>query len=153
MQILSTPHSTFVTRVLPFVVVAGACGWVYWQKRNEGAESLVITLILFVIASLLMYRQLRKGLWRKADIVEDRGDRLLITRSKTTIEVPLSHVQEIMKAPSFGVMEVIIILKIPCTFGSEIAFYPPHKRKVPQIEHALDDLSRRVASQESTHVA
>ncbi len=153
MQVLSTPHSTFVTRALPFIVVAGVCGWTYWPKRNEGAESLAIALILFVIANLIMYRVLRKGLWLKADIVEDRGDRLMITRWKTTIEVPLYQVQEIMRVPTLGGMEVIIILKTPCAFGSEIAFYPPHKRKTPEIEHALDELSRRVNSQESKHGA
>jgi hypothetical protein len=153
MQILSTPHSTFVTRVLPFMLVAGVCGWVYWPKRDEGMESLVIALFVFVIVNLLMCRELRKRLWRKADIVEDRGDRLVITRWKTTVEIPLSQVQEIMRVPMLGSMEVIIILKTPCEFGSEIAFYPPHKRKVPEIDHALDGLSRRVASQESKHVA
>jgi hypothetical protein len=147
MQILSTPYSMFVTRVLPFMVVAGVCGWVYWPKRHEGAESLAIALIVFVIANLLMYRELRKGPWRKADVVEDRGDRLLITRWKTAVEVPLSQVEEIMRVQSLGSMEVIIILKTPCAFGPEIAFYPPHKRKVPGIERALDGLSRRVSSQ------
>ena len=41
----------------------------------------------------------------------------------------------------------------PCAFGSEIAFFPPHKRKVPEIENALDGLSRRISSQESKRVA
>ncbi len=146
MQILSTARSTFVTRVLPFIVVAGACALAYWPKRNDGAESLIFALIFLVIANLIMYRTLRKGLWRKADIVEDRGDRLVITRWKTTIEVPLSQVQEIMRVPTLGGMEVIIIMKTPCAFGSEIGFFPPHKRKVPEIEHALDGLSRRVSN-------
>ncbi|MCP5146249.1 MAG: hypothetical protein H6978_15680 [Gammaproteobacteria bacterium] len=153
MQVLSTPHSTFVTRALPFIVVAGACGWTYWPRRSEGAESLVIVLIVFVIANLIMYRLLRKGLWLKADIVEDRGDRLKITRWKTTIEVPLHQVQEIMRVPTLRGMEVILILKTPCALGSEIAFYPPHKRSTPEIEHVLDGLSRRVNSQESNHGA
>jgi hypothetical protein len=153
MQVLSTAHSMFVTRVLPFIVVAGACGWAYWPKRNEGAEPLIFALVFLVIANLIMYRTLRNGLWRKADVVEDRGDRLVVTRWKTTIEVPLSQVQEIMRIPTLGGMEIIIILKTPCAFGSEIAFFPPHKRKVPEIEHALDGLSRRISSQESKHVA
>ncbi len=121
MQILSAPSSTFVTRVLPFIVVAGACGWAYWPKRNEGAEPLVLALIFLVIATLIMYRTLRKSAWRRADTVEDRGDRLVITRWKTTIEVPLSQVQQVLRVSALGGMEVIIILKTPGALGSQIA--------------------------------
>jgi hypothetical protein len=153
MQILSARRSTFVTRVLPFIVVAGACGWAYWPKRNEGAEPLVLALVFLVISTLIMYRTLRKSAWRRADTVEDRGDRLVITRWKTTIEVPLSQVQQVLRVPVLGGMEVIIVLKTPCALGSEIAFFPPHKRKVPEIEHALEMLSRRVSSGSSRHVA
>jgi hypothetical protein len=153
MQILSAPPWTFVKRVLPFIVLLGACAWVYWPKRNEGTEPLIISLIVLAAGTLIMIHTLRKGSWRMADTVEDRGDRLVVTRWRTTVEIPLSQVQEIMQVPMHGGIEVIIILKTPCAFGSEIAFFTPDKRKVPEIEYALDSLSKRVSSQGSKHVA
>jgi hypothetical protein len=153
MHILSAPPATFVKRVLPFIVLLGACAWHYWPKRNEGAEPLIVSLVVLVIGTLITLYVFRNGPWRMADTVEDRGDRLVITRWKSTIEVPLSQVQEIMQVRSRLTNEVIIILRTPCAFGSEIAFFPPDKRKAPQIEYALETLSRRVSSQGSKHVA
>ena len=153
MLTLSAPPSTFIKRVFPFIALVGIFAWVYWSKRHEGTETLVVGLILLAIGSVLMLHSLRKEAWRRADVVEDRGDRLVVTRWKTTIEIPLSQVQEIMQVPTLGGTEVIIILKTTCAFGSEIAFFPPDKRKVPEIEYALAALSRRVSSQESKHAA
>lgn len=145
MRILSAPHSTFAKRVLPFVVMFGACAWQYWPRRNEGIEPLIVSSVVLAMGVLIVFHVFRKGLWRTADIVEDRSDRLVITRWRTTVEIPLSQVQEIMQVPALGGTEVIIILKTPCAFGSEIAFFPPNKRKDPEIEHALEMLSRRVS--------
>jgi len=153
MQILSAPPWTFVKRVLPFVVVVSACAHVYWPERNEGVEPLVLAFVLLVIANFIMYRTLRKGSWRRADTVEDLGDHLVVTRWKTTITIPLSQVQEVMEVPTLGGMEVVITLKTPCVFGSEIAFFPLDKRKVPEIEHALDMLKRRVLLGNARHEA
>lgn len=152
MNILSATHSTFVKRVLPFVVVAGACAWVYWSKRNE-ADSLFWSLFTLAIGTLIMFFTLRKGFWRMADTVEDHGNHLVVTRWRTTIEIPLSHVREIMRLPKLVGSEVIIILQSPCALGSEICFLAPDKRKVPEIDQVLDALSRRVASQSTKHVA
>jgi len=110
---------------------------------------LIFGLFFLLVGSIILYWQLRKSLWRKAEIVEDHGDRLVVTRYRTTIEVPLSQVQEVLKIRASVGTEVVVVLKAPCLFGSEISFYPPSKRRVPDIEDALDKLTRRVSAQHS----
>jgi hypothetical protein len=153
MLTLSAPHSEFVKRVLPFAVAVGAWGWVCWPRRNDGAESLIIALVLLVALILIVLGTLRKGFWRMADTVEDRGDRLVVRRWKTTIEIPLTHVQEVLRVPTLAGSEVIVVLHAPCELGSEISFLASSNRKQPGIDDALESLSRRVASQGTRDVA
>jgi hypothetical protein len=146
MQTISAAHSTFVKRVLPFVVVGGACAWVYWSRRDQ-PQSLEIGLFWLVISTVIMAVALRRSLWRMADTVEDYGDRLVITRWKTRVEIPIWNVREIKRERQLVGSEVTILLDGPSALGSEVTFLAPDKRKSPGIDEALEALARRVASQ------
>jgi hypothetical protein len=152
MQTISATHSAFVKRVLPFVVVVGASAWSYWSKRNL-PNALVLAISSGVLFTIIMLVILRRGFWRMADIVEDYGDRLVITRWRTKVEIPISHVREVRREPQLRGSEVTLILNEPSALGSEVTFLAPDRRTSPGIEERLDALSRRAGSQERNRVA
>lgn len=145
-QTISAPHSTFVKRVLPFVALAAASAGSYWSSRaNENA--LELTVLVGIIGSIIMWVLLRRGFWRLADTVEDHGDRLVITRGKTRIEIPIANARKILRERRLNGSHVTILLNAPSALGSEIAFLAPGRRTLRDIEERLDSLSRRVATQ------
>ena len=89
---ISASHSTFVKRVLPFATIAAASAWTYSSQRGE-QYALELALLWFVVGSIILWVLLSRGFWRVADTVEDEGDRLIITRWKTRIEVPIENVK------------------------------------------------------------
>lgn len=145
-QTISAPHSAFVKRVLPFVALAAASAGSYWSSRaNENA--LGLTVLVGIIGSIIMWVLLRRGFWRLADTVEDHGDRLVITRWKTRIEIPIANAKKILRERRLNGSYVTILLNAPSALGSEIAFLAPGRRTLRDIEDRLDSLSRRVATQ------
>jgi hypothetical protein len=142
---LSAPHSTFVKRVLPFVAVLAATAWSYQSSRDK-PNALEMTLIVGAVGLILMWFVLSRGFWRIADLVEDHGDRLVITRWKTRVEIPIAHVREIKRRPGLNGSYVTLLLNTPSALGSEITFLAPGRRTMREIEDRLDDLWRRVTS-------
>jgi hypothetical protein len=140
---ISTAHSTFVKRVLPFATIAAASAWTYSSHRGE-QYALELALLWLVVGSLVLWVLLRRGFWRLADTVEDQGDRLIITRWKTRIEVPISNVKELRRRPAFGGSNVTLLLSAPSALGSEISFLAPGRRTMRDIDEKLEGLARRV---------
>ena len=143
MERISTAHSTFVKRVLPFATIAAASAWTYSSHRGE-QYALELALLWLVVGSLVLWVLLRRGFWRLADTVEDQGDRLIITRWKTRIEVPISNVKELRRRPAFGGSNVTLLLSAPSALGSEISFLAPGRRTMRDIDEKLEGLARRV---------
>ena len=144
MQKISAPHSTLVKRVLPFATMAAAAAWTYSSHRGE-QFALELALLWFVVGSIALWVLLRRGFWRLADTVEDQGDRLIITRWKTRIEVPIANVKALRRRPAFSGSNVTLFLSAPSALGSEISFLAPGKRTMRDIEDKLDALASRVA--------
>ena len=142
-QKLSAPHSTFVKRVLPFVVVLAVSAWSY-QSSRDTPNALAITLIVVGVGLILMWVALSRGFWRIADTVEDHGDRLVITRWKTRVEIPIANVREIKRRPGLNGSYVTLLLNTPSALGAEITFLAPGIRTMREIDDKLDDLWRRV---------
>lgn len=146
-RIISAPHSMFVKRPLPFLALAAAGVWAYWSDRDRvSTESLVTFARIGVFSAGLLTFFLRRDFWRKADIVEDWGDHLIVTRWRTKISVPLSNVREVLREPRHVGSVITLILDRPGPFVSDIQFYAPDKRKTPTVDEMLDDLARRAAS-------
>jgi len=143
MERISTVHSTFVKRVLPFATMAAVSAWTYSSHRGE-QYALELALLWFVVGSLVLWVLLRRGFWRLADTVEDQGDRLIITRWKTRIEVPISNVKELRRRPAFSGSNVTLLLSAPSALGSEISFLAPGRRTMRDIDEKLEGLARRV---------
>lgn len=143
---LSAPHSTFVKRVLPFAAVAVVSVCSYLSSRDK-PHALEMTAAVGIIGMLIMWVMVRRGFWRIADTVEDHGERLVVTRWKTTVEIPIADVREVRRQPGLNGSYVTILLKAPCALGSEITFLAPGRRTMRDIEEQLDALSRRVAAQ------
>lgn len=133
-------------RVFPFIVVAGACAWSYWGKRHL-PNSLEIGVITAVIGTVIMVVVLKRGLWRMADIVEDHGDRLKVSRWRTNIEIPLPQVTGVRRTRRLTGSEVTLVLSTPSALGLEVSFLAPDERRVPGIEKTLDELSQRAVAQ------
>jgi hypothetical protein len=142
---LSAPHSTFVKRVLPFVTMAAVIAWTY-QSGRDNPNTLLITAIVGVAGLFLMWWVLRRGFWLIADVVEDHGDRLIVTRWKTRIDVPIENVKEVVRVRALAGSTVTIVLKSPSALGPRITFLAPGRRSVRDIEEKLDSLAMRVAS-------
>ena len=140
---ISTSHSTFVKRVLPFATIAAASAWTYSSHRGE-QYALELALLWFVVGSLVLWILLRRGFWLLADTVEDQGDKLIITRWKTRIEVPISNVKTLRRRPAFGGSNVTLFLSAPSALGSEISFLAPGRRTMRDIDEKLEGLARRV---------
>lgn len=145
-QRISAPHSTFVKRALPFVAIAAVSAGSYWSSRDN-PYALELTVLWAVVGSLILWVVLRRGLWRTADTVEDQGDRLVVTRWRTKVEIPLANVRELRRQPTLNGSNVTIFLSAPSALGSEITFLAPNRRTMRDIEEKLDDLWRRVAAQ------
>ena len=79
--------------MLPFLVVAAACGWAYWSKTDKGPSEPFVWLIISVVMMAILFWVLRKDLWRMADTVEDRGNSLVVTRWRTQATIPLSMIR------------------------------------------------------------
>ena len=146
MQKLSAPHSTFVKRVLPFVAMAAVSAGSYWSSRDN-RYAIELTALVGVFGLITMWVILRRGFWRMADTVEDHGDRLVITRWRTKVEIPIANVHEIRRQPTLNGSNVTIVLNAPSALGSQIAFLAPGRRTLRDIEEKLDSLARRLASQ------
>jgi hypothetical protein len=144
-QKLSAPHSTFVKRVLPFVTVVAVSAWSYQSSRDK-PHALEMTVLVGIVGLIIMWIVLRRGFWRMADTVEDHGDRLVITRWRTRVEIPLENVRELRRRPGLNGSYVTILLTAPSALGSQITFLAPGRRTLREIEEKLDDLSRRVTS-------
>jgi hypothetical protein len=142
-QRISASHSTFVKRVLPFATIAAASAWTYSSHRGE-QYALELALLWFVVGSIILLVVLRRGFWRLADTVEDQGDRLIITRWKTRIEVPIENVKGLRRTPALTGSNVTLFLSAPSALGSEISFLAPGRRTMRDIEDKLDALARRV---------
>jgi hypothetical protein len=145
-QKLSAPHLTFVKRVLPFVAMAAVSAGSYWSSRDK-QYALGLTVLWAVVGSIILWVILRRGFWRMADTVEDHGDRLVITRWRTKVEIPIANVRELRRQPTLNGSNVTIVLNAPSALGAEITFLAPGRRTLRDIEEKLDNLSRRVASQ------
>lgn len=143
MQRISASHSTFVKRVLPFATIAAASAWTYSSHRGE-QYALELALLWFVVGSIILWVVLRRGFWRLADTVEDQGDRLIITRWKTRIEVPIENVKGLRRTRALTGSNVTLFLSAPSALGSEISFLAPGRRTMRDIEDKLDALARRV---------
>ena len=142
---LSAPHLTFVKRVLPFIAIIAVSAGSYWSNREQ-AYVIELTLFWLVAGSVILWVLMRRGFWRMADTVEDHGDRLVITRWRTKVEVPIADVRELRRERTVNGSNVTIVLAAPCALGSEIKFLAPGRRTVRDIEEKLDSLSRRVAA-------
>ena len=142
-QRISASHSTFVKRVLPFATIAAASAWTYSSHRGE-QYALELALLWFVVGSIILWVVLRRGFWRLADTVEDQGDRLIITRWKTRIEVPIENVKGLRRTRALTGSNVTQFLSAPSALGSEISFLAPGRRTMRDIEDKLDALARRV---------
>jgi len=146
-QKLSAPHSTFVKRVLPFITVAAVSAWTYQSRRHE-PNALVMTAIVGVIGLGLMWFVLRRDFWRLADVVEQHGDRLVITRWTTKLELPIANVKQLIRVPSLaGGSAVTLVLTTPSALGAEISFLAPSRRTMRDIDEKLEALARRVKAQ------
>jgi hypothetical protein len=144
MQKISAPHSTLVKRVLPFATMAAASAWTYSSHRGE-QYALELALLWFVVGSIILWVLLSRGFWRLADTVEDQGDRLIITRWKTRIEVPIENVKGLRRQPALGGSNVTLLLSTPSALGSEISFLAPGWRTMRDIDEKLEALSRRIS--------
>ena len=142
-QRISASHSTFVKRVLPFATIAAASAWTYSSHRGE-QYALELALLWFVVGSIILWVVLRRGFWRLADTVEDQGDRLIITRWKTRIEVSIENVKGLRRTRALTGSNVTLFLSAPSALGSEISFLAPGRRTMRDIEDKLDALARRV---------
>jgi hypothetical protein len=143
-QKISAPHSTFVKRLLPFATIAAASAWTYSSHRGE-QYALELALLWFVVGSIALWLLLRRGFWHLADTVEDQGDRLIITRWKTRIEVPIANVKALRRKPALSGSNVTLILSAPSALGSEISFLAPSWRTMRDIDDKLESLAKRVA--------
>ena len=144
MQKLSAPHSTLVKRVLPFATMAAASAWTYSAHRHE-EYALELALLWFVVGSIALWILLRRGFWRLADTVEDQGDKLVITRWKTRVEVPIEHVKSLRRKPALSGSNVTLFLRTPSALGSEISFLAPGWRTMRDIDEKLEALARRIS--------
>ena len=144
MQKISAPHSTLVKRVLPFATMAAAAAWTYSSHRGE-QYALELALLWFVVGSIALWVLLRQGFWRLADTVEDQGDKLVITRWKTRIEVPIENVKALRRKPAFSGSNVTLFLRAPSALGSEISFLAPGWRTMRDIDEKLEALARRIS--------
>jgi hypothetical protein len=145
-QKLSAPHSTFVKRVLPFFTVAAVSAWTYQSRRHE-PHALLMTASIGVIGLALLWFFLRRDFWRLADVVEQHGDQLVITRWTTKVEIPIANVKQLIRVPSLAGSTVTLVLSTPCALGSEIAFLAPSRRTMRDIDEKLEALARRVKNQ------
>lgn len=133
-------------RVLPFIAVAAASAWSYQSSRDH-PNALVITAIVCVVGMILMGVMLRRGFWRMADTVEDLDDRLVVTRWRTRIEIPIANIKAIRRQRGLNGSYVTVLLNTPSALGSEITFLAPSWRTLRDIEERLDSLAQRVATQ------
>jgi hypothetical protein len=147
-QKLSAAHSTFVKRVLPFITVAAVSAWTYQSRRHE-PNALVMTAMVGLIGlGLMWWFVLRRDFWRLADVVEQHGDRLVITRWTTKVEIPIANVKQLIRVPSLaGGSAVTLVLTTPSALGSEISFLAPSRRTMRDIDEKLEALARRVKAQ------
>jgi hypothetical protein len=150
---ISATPSPFVKRILPFVILVGVCGSAYWRDVNRGISDPVVWLLVAVTMVVIMVTVLLRGPWSLADKVEDCGDRLIVTRWRTSVTIPLSAVTDLQRTPLAVGSTVTLKLAHPCALGSDIRFLAPDKRKVPDIDQALDSLALRLAAQDSGHAA
>ena len=147
-QKISAPHSTLVKRVLPFATMVAASAWTYSSHRGE-QYALELALLWLVLGSIALWFLLRRGFWRLADVVEDQGDRLIITRWRTRIEVPIANVKGLRRKPALNGSNVTLILSAPSQLGSEISFLAPGRRTMRDIEDKLESLASRVTKRPS----
>ena len=141
---LSAPHSPFVKRVLPFLTVVAVSAWTYQSTRHQ-PYALEMTAAMGAIGLIILWVILKRDFWRMADIVEDHGDRLVVTRWRTRVEIPLANVKKVVRVPTVRGGTVTLELKTPSALGSEIAFLVPDWRTMRDIDEKLSSLERRVA--------
>jgi hypothetical protein len=147
MAVLSASHSGFAKRVLPFLLVAGACGWTYWSKAHEGKSAPLWTLILtagFLGAVMVFY--LRRGVWSMLDSVDYSGDTITLSRWTMSETIPLAQLKSVSWEPYIVGSIVTLDLNRPGAFGIQVCFYPPDARRVPNITRDLEDFAARVRS-------
>jgi hypothetical protein len=154
MSTISSRHSGFAKRVLPFLAVVGACAWSFWSTNTREDTDAVWTYVaIAAVLSIIMVIVLRRGLWKMADTVEYSGDALNVQRWRTKESIPLLDVKSVQWEPYIVGSVVTIELRRPSAFGAVIRFYAPDSRKVPNINNDLGALAARVKSRDSKHVA
>jgi hypothetical protein len=128
--------------------MAAVSAWTYSSHRGE-QYALELALLWFVVGSIALWVLLRRGFWRLADTVEDQGDRLVITRWKTRIEVPIANVKALRRKPALNGSNVTLFLSAPSALGSEISFLAPGRRTMRDIEDKLEALASRIAKRDA----
>jgi hypothetical protein len=86
---LSTKHSFFGKRILPFLVLVLAVAWTYWWRLRHGKSVdpwmvLTVTVTLGAILTVHLWR----NPWKMADTVEDLGDQLCARRWCVASAIP-----------------------------------------------------------------
>jgi hypothetical protein len=144
---LSAKHSPFVKRVFPFVVVLLVTVWTYWSRllASKPVSLLTVGFTLIALSTILVF-VLRRGLWSRADTVQDLGDWIRVTRWRHTVQLLLQDISRVRIEP--GTVGHIVTLELarPCALGSEITFFAASSRRMPTIDSDLQSLVNRVAT-------
>lgn len=127
---------------LPFVIVVGACVWVYWSDVRKGdVKSVWVYAFVGVVLVIIMYFVFRKGPWAHADAVEDLGHAIKVTRRQTTEVIPLSNIKSVGWV-EYGYFQ--LEFERATAFGSSIQFVPQSSRQMRDIDDRLESLAARV---------
>jgi hypothetical protein len=137
----------------------------YWNKRvfpilwfGFIAVFVATTLVSGVVAKDLMFLivpcamavfgffMMRKLVWDLVDEVYDGGDYLLVKNRGNEIQVALSNIMNVSATTHMNPARIVIRLREPSRFGSEIAFSPAYKFTLnPFAKNAVaEDLISRV---------
>lgn len=145
MKILSAKHSVFIKWVLPVLAFLFACAWAQWSNsRKTHPATIGESLAAIGLLGIVFVVVLRRDLWSMADTVEDRGDRLVVTRRRKRVDVPICNVSSVDRIPRLVGEQVTLRLKQPCELGSEIVFLSPVPRRPSTIDSDLESLANRV---------
>ena len=151
---LSAPHSSFVKRVAPFLVVVAVSVWTHWSSADRSSSASVWTSVAWaVVLTVTMIFVLRRGLWVMADTVELLDNALRVQRWTTQATIPLSGIKDVAWEPCIVGSVVTLELRRPNAFGAVIRFYAPDPRKAPSIIGDLESLAARVRSCRGDYVA
>ncbi|MBX9776452.1 MAG: hypothetical protein K2Y71_18900 [Xanthobacteraceae bacterium] len=124
MRRISSRNTFFLKRIVP-IIMFGFLVFVFWhllvRGQDPGPPMWFIVLMLpfsFVIA----YGALKHTVFDLVDVVFDEGESLLVRNKNREERISLSDI-EVASYMLFGA-RVILTLKRPSTFGTEIVFLP-----------------------------